>query len=186
MAKAIVSGSNVLDISAYVNLDSIVDRPSVHDGLDYTLIRAIANLGHVHSKSGIRYNLELAEYIDSWEQVLQRSSARIKVDLNAYTFNATAAIHSTEDCKRCKERELSFMKRTMPISYAIWGAICLLFSAVFIVMFVYGIKNGNFIIDPWLNLMLCVASVGLTFTVVIATIEWRRRMDGKSKNGQEE
>lgn len=173
----------VVDVSRYTNIDSVLDQPSIRDADNFELIKSIAQLGHAHSKSGIQFNHELAEYIYAWERVLRKPTEGIILNLDEYTLRTVAAIRhpAEEDCKRCREREQNFMKRTIPLSYVIWGGISLALSVVFITMMVYGIKFGFYLVNPWINLALCVGSTGLTITIIMAMFEWGKRLHGKGK-----
>lgn len=180
------AASSVVDVSEYANLDNILDRPSLHCTENFELVKNVVKIGHAHSKSGIQYNIDLAEYIDRWEKIVDCSPKGIVFNFDAYTSYVTITANSfaAADCKRCRERELGFMKRTIPISYVIWGAVCLSFAVVFAVMMLYGRWTGNYIIDPIINFALCVASIGLTITVIIAIVDWRQRLNGKKEKKQ--
>lgn len=96
----------------------------------------------------------------------------------AYNYT-TASLTSKREDSRHKELTQALLQRMLPLSYAIWAAMCLVAAAISWTMFAYGLGMGLFVIGPWLNLMLCVASTGLSATVVTAIIDWRRKYSGQ-------
>lgn len=174
---------NMVDLSEYSNLDSIINRDTVQQNIDFNLFRDITKLGYDNSKSGIQFNAELAEYIDKWEKVVLRKNSCIGFPYSAYnTIESVVGKALSDGESKCiEEHRLAFMKQFVPVSYVIWGSVCLLFAAVFTTMMFYGVHCGIYLINPWINLALCVAAVGMTITVVIAMFEWRTRLDGKQK-----
>ena len=60
----------------------------------------------------------------------------------------------------------------IPLSYLIMAVVFATLTAVFTTTFYLGRHGGGFIIGPWTNLMLMVASIGMLVTVAVATAEW--------------
>lgn len=68
--------------------------------------------------------------------------------------------------------------RIIPFSYALLGGISASLSILFAVTMYLGIHRGVFLIGLWSNIMLLVASLGLTGTVLAAYIGWRKLVNG--------
>lgn len=75
---------------------------------------------------------------------------------------------------QAKQSEREYMSRMIPLSYAVMGAVFLSLTYIFAFAFYSGCHGGSFIIGPWSNLMLLIAALGLTVTVIVATVEWRK------------
>lgn len=80
--------------------------------------------------------------------------------------------------KSLERQSSKYMKRVIPLSYAILFTIFFSLSVVLGFIFYNGLHTGNYFIGPWTNLMLLIATVGLTITVFAACSEWRRWHSG--------
>lgn len=81
--------------------------------------------------------------------------------------------------KALEKSEHEYMKRMIPLSYAVMGVLFLSLSLLFAFTFYLGRHGGMFLIGPWVNLMLLIGALGLTVTVVVASVEWRKLAGGK-------
>ena len=88
---------------------------------------------------------------------------------SAYTKDKAGNLQA----KSLGRQSSKYMKRLIPLSYAVLFAIFLSLSAVFGFAFYNGLHGGKFVVGLWTNLMLFVAAVGLTTTVFVACSEWR-------------
>lgn len=178
------SSCKTIDISQFGSLDLILGRNSVHEQVDYELVRAVMEIGLNHSKSGVAFNRDLLRGVKKWEIARAASVTLFGISTArpVYTSIAAAAkwFKTYDECKRCKEREHQFMKRTIPLSYAIWGAIFFALAIAFSLLLILGLATGHYLVDPWFIFMCCIGSFGMTATVVVATLDWRRKLDGEA------
>ena len=80
--------------------------------------------------------------------------------------------------RRLSQTTYNKRRHIIPFSYALAGGLSASLSILFAVILYLGIHGGVFLIDLWSNIMLLVASLGLTGTVLAAYIEWRRLANG--------
>lgn len=67
------------------------------------------------------------------------------------------------------------MNRTVPVIYVIFLTTFAVCAAVFTTLFCVGLSGSEFIIPPFLNAVLCSASVGMTSVGIAAIVEWIRK-----------
>ncbi len=169
------------EIDAYSNIRSIVNRPSVSSlGKSSTdLIEDILQITFAHSKKTVPDTyVTLVDAVLGWERWQSARSDGIDLSRLVYTPFVAGSKSKREDSSH-KELTSTLLRRMLPLSYAVWGAVCLSAAAVFWTMLAYGLSMGIFVIGPWLNLMLCVASTGLSATVLAAIVDWRRKHSGQ-------
>ncbi|MBQ3199747.1 MAG: hypothetical protein IJB67_05230 [Firmicutes bacterium] len=178
------STAEVIDITQYNNIENITSGVSSEP--NYELIKQIVSVGQTHATKKYAYVKDIADYIEQWKKKLNAPNPLnvpnpiINLADNVYTQSKITVANNNEiDLEQWKKRELEFMKNVLPVSYVLWGGICLALALITTVMLAYAIYTGIFIIGPWLNCMLCVASWGMTITVLVAMQEWRSRSNDK-------
>ncbi len=169
------------EIEAYSNIKVILNRPSINalDESTVELLKDLMQVTYSYSRLSIPDTSQaIARAVLDWEHAQERTLTGIDLKLFAYD-NSVAG--PKEESKDSSHRELTstLLERMLPLSFAIWAAACLVAAAISWTMFAYGLGMGMFVIGPWLNLMLCVASTGLSATVVAAIIDWRRKHSGR-------
>lgn len=137
------------------------------------LLRSVMQVTFSQSRYSVNDTYKaLLDSILSWERLRAEINRRMISDPLAYnTF--VASLKQEAENSGHKELKPPLLHRMLPVSYAVWAAVYLVAASVFWTMFAYGLASGEFVLGPWLNLMLCVASTGLLATVVTAIIEWR-------------
>ena len=65
-------------------------------------------------------------------------------------------------------------KSGFPKSYVVFALVFAVLTLMFSVSFFNGSGTGEYIVGPWVNLMLMTGSFGLLATVAVASIEWLR------------
>ncbi|MCI8423877.1 MAG: hypothetical protein HFF50_10205 [Lawsonibacter sp.] len=70
----------------------------------------------------------------------------------------------------------------IPIPYLLFGSVFLGLSLLFGGTFYRGSHGGKYLIGPWTNLLLLVASLGLLATAVAAWVEWRKLQHGRDRS----
>jgi len=144
------------------------------------LMDGMAQIGDVHAKTKDLYKNDLKSFIIKWAVEAQylRYPDQKKYNQIATEF-ALKKLYSLGEQNGYTERvkqEREFVKNLLPIPYVILGAVFLSLSIVFGFKFYLGFNGGSFLIGPWANLMLLIGAVGLTITVIVACIEWRRQI----------
>ena len=139
-----------------------------------TLVDNLARIGNEHATQQSKYQKEILAYLWRWTV-----EARQKPTENAGLFVYNAVVKHSSAVQATKECEQLYMKRLIPGTYALFGAIFLALSVLFGFTFYLGWNGGTYLIGPWTNLMLLVAAVGLTATVLVACLEWRKWQDGE-------
>lgn len=114
--------------------------------------------------------------------IFSRKKATVFAPQSGYTKDEVGNLQT----ESLEGRLLEYMKRTIPLSYAISFAIFLSLSFIFGFNFYIGLHGGSYLIGPWTNLMLLVAAVGLAITVLAACNEWRRWQRGLPKEEQDQ
>ena len=190
---------------------SILNQPTIHELSLGTqeIIDDLARIGLEHAQSKTGYLDDFFDYMLMWsnndgvkptdfapdfiydagEDAIDFINTMNKMGAVRFISNATA-LDEVEFVSRIiipdKPVEGSgreYMRRLVPLSYMIMGTIFLSLSFVFAFTFYLGCHGGLFFIGAWTNLMLLVGAVGLTVTVLVAVIEWRKLPSGR---GQEE
>lgn len=169
------------ETQVYSNIRSIIERPSInHLDTHYVeLIEDIMHITYTHSKYSISdTSKSIVDAVLHWERWQAAMDAGINANLLVYNAFVASSRLKREDSSH-KELTHTLLRRMLPLSYAIWAIVYLAAASVFWTMFAYGLALGSFVIAPWLNLMLCVASTGLFATVATAIIDWRRKHSGQ-------
>ena len=168
------------------------------------LLDAIAQIGYQHANSKDAYKRDISRYFFLWGEKVQSMSSQPSKNepqevLSHYAvFTATSkktTFFIPQSCytkgkvldlqAKSLERQFSkYMKRVIPLSYAISFAIFLSLSVIFGFTFYNGLHGGSYFIGLWTNLMLLIAAAGLTITVFAACSEWRRWHSGLYKENE--
>lgn len=80
--------------------------------------------------------------------------------------------------RRLSQTTYNKRRHIIPFPYALAGGISASLSILFVVTMYLGMHRGVFLIGLWSNIMLLVASLGSTVTVLAAYIEWRKLANG--------
>ena len=154
---------------------TIVTRPSIQrmSPESKQLVDNIAQIGYNHARSRIDYKKDLLQYTFRWTEEVRLKPTGYALNP---VYNADVIKILIRDAS-AERRECEYMKRLIPVSYVLLGAIFLSLSFIFGFTFYLGLHGRNYLIGPWTNLMLFVASVGLTTTVAVAIFEWRKLQD---------
>lgn len=77
-----------------------------------------------------------------------------------------------EDPQESASEEI--VKHTIPTSYTWWLCSCVFLLAVFLTLYVFYRLTGIAFLNPFVNLTLVLATVGMIATVVVAIKNWRK------------
>lgn len=94
-------------------------------------------------------------------------------------YNEWQKSNAANEVAEMKRRFSNYLNSTVPISYMIWCVVCIILFSVSSSFMYISIKYGIILIPPWINLSLCIASLGLALTVIVAIFEWRKTGDEK-------
>lgn len=172
-----------IDISRYLSrwsekLQSMNAVPYEEDSyealLDYTAnsAKSFSSKSALHSVNALPTQLASSIYF--------RKKATVFASQSSYTKDKAGNFHAGS----LEGRLMEYMKRTIPLSYAVSFAIFSSLSFIFGFYFYIGLHGGDYLIGPWTNLMLLVAAIGLAITVLVACSEWRRWQRGFQKEEQ--
>lgn len=130
------------------------------------------NVLHNDTADTIRYDpseiLYISHILDTYD--LSSRKKQLSFHNNPAIFRDEASNLQTKSLERQFSR---YMKRVIPLSYAITFSVFLSLSLIFSFTFYIGLKGGNYFIGPWTNLMLLIAATGMEITVFVACGEWR-------------
>ena len=169
-------------------------RTNNNPGQARAFLDIVAQLGHDHARSEFEYDKELKQYLNLWlNQISQDQSicagqnsidmlkSTLFVQEYAYNTDTTNAVGQVESVERIGR---DVVKRLIPISYAVAGMLFFSLSLIFGFTFYLGLHGAGYLIGPWTNLMLLVAAIGMTLTVLAAIFEWRKLSNGWQKGRQ--
>lgn len=164
-----------------IEWENVIRQPAMRNlsAESKALVDNVARIGNEHATLQSKYQKELLAYLRRWTVEAEQKPTEHAI---VYVYNVVSK--SNLVAKATEERERLYMKRLIPGSYALFGSIFLVLSLIFGFAFYLGWTGGTYLIGPWTNLMLLIAAIGLTVTVVVACFEWRKWQDDETEEGK--
>lgn len=163
----------------------IVAEPAIRDlsTENQQLVDNIARIGYSHAHSKEVFQEDLLSYMYEWANQCRPNTTLFAEHsgYSTYIVSKDVITQTPSVQESVKKGEQEYMRRLIPISYAMIGSLFLALSLLFAFSFYMGAHGGKFIIGPFTNLMLLIASIGLTATVIAAIVEWRKLQGGNKK-----
>lgn len=118
------------------------------------------------------YNKRLENYlkkmlIGNEQKVLPATSVQESV----------AAEDNTHTCVECAERYHEIMRTSIPVSYAVFGAIVFALMCIFGTIFCIGQFTNSLIMNPKFSILSFLGCLVLLLTDIIACRSWRKLID---------
>ena len=175
MSKSVVFfGSVAEDISiesyeqAYQAILS--DAADVLSSEEFRHLADIADVGYTHTTQKDEYLDHLSDAVSDWVAEARREKfycthETLKLDLQKW-YNGLKEVENKMQPKQ--------NYKVIPAFYVYFGMITLALFCIFTTIFVLGICQNVFLINPVYLFMLSVGFLGLLATDITAIIEWRK------------
>lgn len=171
MIKYKVIYSSVVEKSLIQDYESVLNDASVElSEAELKHLTDIAHVGYEHAAQKEGYVEALHYAVSEWiaesrraELHFVRSSPEIDFD---HWYNNTSEVK--------KQMKTNQHFDTIPTFFVCFGAIVLALFCIFATVFIAGILQGSFVINPVYLFMFSVGFLGLLLTDVVAIAEWRK------------
>ncbi len=144
---------------------------------EYRHLTDIANIGYEYAHQKDDYVVALHESISDWLVETRRDAIRLvprstNIDFESL-YNGSIEVMDHMD--------VNHNANAIPLFFVYFGAITLALFCIFATIFVCGISQQHFTINPVYLFMFAIGFLGLLITDIVAIADWR-----KGQNGQKE
>jgi hypothetical protein len=146
-------------------------------------VMGLTVLGHNHARNNYAFDKD-AEYILQLFSVAQKQERECREgndNLLRAAYTAIGEAKFNRKCNECKKRAAMQMREMIPIPYAVFGAITLAMTILFGTFLGMFMFSPISIMNPWLNVMWFLGSLGLFATDIAAIYERKVCAHGKTK-----
>ena len=146
------------------------DAADVLSSEEFRHLAEIADVGYTHTNQKDEYLDHLSDAVSDWVAEAHRAKfyctqETLKLDLQMW-YNAPKEVENQMQPKQDY--------KVIPAFYVYFGMITLALFCIFTTIFIFGICQNVFLINPVYLFMLSVGFLGLFATDITAIIEWRK------------
>jgi len=165
----VTQGSNVKKVLIQDYEAILNDAPTELSEAEFKHLNDIASIGYEHALQKDEYIEALHDTITEWAAEARRKAFYCTQSSTEIDF--LSWYNKTSEVKEPMQANQKFS--TIPTFFVWFGAVVLALFCISATVFVMGICQNAFLVNPVYLFMFCIGFLGLLLTDIVAIAEWR-------------
>lgn len=174
MSKHYMINGSAAELPLPQDYESVLSEVSSElSDTEYEHLLDIADIGYEHASQKDDYIVSLCDTVYEWAAEARRAKLHLTQGSTDFAFDIS--YNNTDEVRNEMKRDQCFS--VIPAFFVYFGAVVLALFCIFATIFMIGLCQSSFPVNPVYLFMFTVGFLGLLLTDIVAIVEWRKGQD---------